>query len=61
MLQSRISPSTGKIKIGTNLNIAYFDQYRSALNEEKTVQDNVSGGRDMLDIGGITVMGYVLD
>ena len=52
LLQGELSPSTGKIKIGTNLNIAYFDQYRSALNEEKTVQDNVSGGRDMLDIGG---------
>ena len=41
LLQGELAPSTGKIKIGTNLNIAYFDQYRSALNEEKTVQDNV--------------------
>jgi len=56
-------PSSGKIKIGTNLNIAYFDQYRSALNEEKSVQDNVSGGRDMLDIGGKSrhVVSYLRD
>lgn len=63
LLQGELAPSTGKIKIGTNLNIAYFDQYRSALNEEKTVQDNVSGGRDMLDIGGKSrhVVSYLRD
>ncbi|MGX4676958.1 ribosomal protection-like ABC-F family protein [SAR92 clade bacterium H246] len=52
LLLSELSPQQGTIKTGTNLSVAYFDQYRSALDEEKTVQDNVSGGRDMLDIGG---------
>ena len=52
LLLGELTPQQGSIKIGTNLNIAYFDQYRSALDEEKTVQDNVSGGRDMLEIGG---------
>lgn len=48
-----LSPqSQGNIKTGTNLSVAYFGQYRSALDEEKTIQDSVSGGRDMLDIGG---------
>ena len=63
LLQGELAPSTGKIKIGTNLNIAYFDQYRSALNEEKTVQDNVSGGRDMIDVGGKSrhVVSYLRD
>jgi ATP-binding cassette subfamily F protein uup len=63
LLQGELAPSSGKIKIGTNLNIAYFDQYRSALNEEKSVQDNVSGGRDMLDIGGKSrhVVSYLRD
>lgn len=63
LLQGELLPNTGKIKIGTNLNIAYFDQYRSALNEEKSVQDNVSGGRDMLDIGGKSrhVVSYLKD
>lgn len=63
LLQGELVPSSGKIKIGTNLNIAYFDQYRSALNEEKSVQDNVSGGRDMLDIGGKSrhVVSYLRD
>jgi ATP-binding cassette subfamily F protein uup len=63
LLQGELAPSTGKIKIGTNLNIAYFDQYRSALNEEKTVQDNVSGGRDMIDVGGKSrhIVSYLRD
>jgi ATP-binding cassette subfamily F protein uup len=52
LLLGELSPQTGTIKTGTNLSVAYFDQYRSALDEEKTVQDNVSGGRDMLEIGG---------
>jgi len=52
LLLSELTPQQGSIKTGTNLTVAYFDQYRSALDEEKTVQDNVSGGRDMLEIGG---------
>ena len=63
LLLGQLVPDTGKINIGTNLNIAYFDQYRSALNEEKSVQDNVSGGRDMLDLGGKSrhVVSYLRD
>jgi ATP-binding cassette subfamily F protein uup len=52
LLLGELSPQQGTITTGTNLNVAYFDQYRSALDEEKTVQDNVSGGRDMLEIDG---------
>ena len=52
LLLGERNPQQGTIKTGTNLKVAYFDQYRSALDEEKTVQDNVSGGRDMLEIDG---------
>ena len=63
LLLGELSPDKGAIKIGTNLNVAYFDQYRSALDEEKSVQDNVSGGRDMLDVGGKNrhVISYLQD
>ena len=63
LLLGELSPDKGAIKIGTNLNVAYFDQYRSALDEEKSVQDNVSGGRDMLDVGGKSrhVISYLQD
>lgn len=63
LLLGELSPQQGTIKTGTNLNVAYFDQYRSTLDEEKTVQDNVSGGRDMLEIGGKSrhVISYLQD
>ena len=63
LLLGELTPQQGTIKVGTNLNVAYFDQYRSALDEEKTVQDNVSGGRDMLEIGGKSrhVISYLQD
>jgi len=63
LLLGQLEPQSGTVKTGTNLNIAYFDQYRSALDESKTVQDNVSGGRDMLEIGGKSrhVISYLQD
>ena len=63
LLLGEITAQQGTIKTGTNLNIAYFDQYRSALDEDKTVQDNVSGGRDMLEIAGKSrhVISYLQD
>ena len=63
LLLGELTPQTGMIKTGTNLSVAYFDQYRSALDEEKSVQDNVSGGRDMLEIGGKSrhVISYLQD
>ena len=63
LLLGELTAQQGTIKTGTNLNIAYFDQYRSALDEDKTVQDNVSGGRDMLEIAGKSrhVISYLQD
>jgi ABC transport system ATP-binding/permease protein len=52
LLLGEVSPKTGTIRIGTNLQISYFDQYRAALDETKTVMDNVSEGRDTVTIGG---------
>lgn len=63
LLLGELAPTDGKIQTGTNLNVSYFDQYRTALDEEKSVQDNVSGGRDMLDLGGKSrhVISYLQD
>ena len=63
LLLGQLEPQQGNIKTGTNLNIAYFDQYRAALDEPKTVQDNVSGGKDMLEVGGKSrhVISYLQD
>ena len=52
LLLGELQPTSGTLKTGTNLEVAYFDQYRAALDPEKTVQENVGQGRDMLDING---------
>ncbi|MCG2608966.1 ATP-binding cassette domain-containing protein [Acinetobacter sp. SM34] len=42
----------GSVKTGTQLEIAYFDQLRNALDLEKSVKDNVSEGSDFVDVNG---------
>lgn len=52
ILLGKISPQSGKIRLGTKLEIAYFDQMRAALDESKTVAENVSPASDTLEING---------
>jgi ATP-binding cassette subfamily F protein uup len=42
---------SGTVRLGTNLNIAYFDQMRAALDPERTVADTISPGSDWVEIG----------
>ncbi|MEJ2641667.1 MAG: ATP-binding cassette domain-containing protein, partial [Desulfosarcinaceae bacterium] len=48
---------------GTHLEVAYFDQLRAQLEEEKTVQENITCGNDFLEIGGRRrhTIGYLQD
>ncbi|MGE8540294.1 MAG: ATP-binding cassette domain-containing protein [Acinetobacter sp.] len=43
---------SGNVKTGTQLEVAYFDQLRNALDLEKSVKDNVSEGSDFVDVNG---------
>lgn len=52
LLLGELNPTEGKVKLGTQLDIAYFDQQRAVLDEDKDVIDNVSGGREFISIGG---------
>ncbi len=63
MLLGQIEPTAGSIRQGTNLEIAYFDQLRATLDEEKTVLENVSDGYDNVVINGQArhVIGYLQD
>ncbi len=45
-------PDSGTVRLGTNLNIAYFDQMRAALDPERTVADTISPGSDWVEIAG---------
>ncbi|EGV50133.1 ABC transporter, ATP-binding protein [endosymbiont of Riftia pachyptila (vent Ph05)] len=52
LLLGRLQPDQGRVELGTNLEVAYFDQLRDALDENQTVQDNVGGGRDQVTVNG---------
>ncbi|MBU2468968.1 MAG: ATP-binding cassette domain-containing protein [Proteobacteria bacterium] len=52
ILLGGLDPQSGSIRQGANLEIAYFDQMREELDQEKTVQENLSEGHDSLLIGG---------
>jgi len=63
LLLGEIQPTSGKIRCGTKLEIAYFDQYRADLDPEKNVMDNVADGKQDIEVNGVKrhVLGYLQD
>ena len=63
LLLNELTPQKGELRLGTKLEIAYFDQLRSQLDETKSVLDNVGQGRDVLTINGHNrnIYGYLED
>ncbi len=58
-----LSPTSGDIRQGTNLQLIYFDQLREQIDDEKTVAENVGEGQEQLSINGKQkhVLGYLQD
>jgi len=52
LLLGGLTPDSGTVRLGTNLDIAYFDQMRAGLEVDKSVAENVSPGSDWVEIGG---------
>jgi ATP-binding cassette subfamily F protein uup len=52
VLLAQLRPKSGTVRLGTNLQIAYFDQLREQLHEERSVQDNVGDGYESVEING---------
>jgi ABC transport system ATP-binding/permease protein len=63
LLLGQLPPQAGTVRLGTNLQIAYFDQLREQLDEEATVQENLGTGGETLSINGNSrhVLGYLQD
>lgn len=63
LILGELQSDAGTIKLGTNLNIAYFDQMRSQLNEEATLADTISPGSEWVEIGNQRkhIMSYLND
>jgi ATP-binding cassette subfamily F protein uup len=63
LLLGALPPSTGTVRQGTNLEVAYFDQLKATIDDDKTVQDNVSDGYDTIVFNGQPrhIIGYLQD
>jgi ABC transport system ATP-binding/permease protein len=63
LLLGEMQPDTGEVRLGTKLQVAYFDQLREALDLERSVADSISPGADWVEVGGKRkhVMSYLSD
>jgi ATP-binding cassette subfamily F protein uup len=63
LLLGQLPPQSGTVEHGTNLEIAFFDQHRESLDENRTVAQNVSGDDTHVSINGARrhVLGYLQD
>ena len=52
LLLGELSPTAGRLKHGTKLEVAYFDQLRAQLDPEETLRDSVGAGRDYIETNG---------
>ena len=52
ILLNKLNPDEGRVKLGTKMDVAYFDQLREHLDMEKNLVDNVSDGGDFIEING---------
>lgn len=63
VLLGELPTSGGKIRLGTGIAIAYFDQLRAQFDESKSLRDNISDGNDTVFINGTPrhIVGYLQD
>ncbi|WP_225757274.1 ATP-binding cassette domain-containing protein [Cardiobacterium sp. Marseille-Q4385] len=52
LLLGELPPTAGRLKHGTKLEVAYFDQLRAQLDPEETLRDSVGAGRDYIETNG---------
>lgn len=52
LLLGQIQPNSGKLDMGTRLQIAYFDQHRAQFEDEKNLRDNLAPGADYVEVNG---------
>ena len=63
LILGEIQPDEGEVRLGTNLQIAYFDQMRTRLREDKSLVENVGDGQAYITLNGVRrhVLSYLQD
>ncbi|MEO7997836.1 MAG: ATP-binding cassette domain-containing protein, partial [Gemmatimonadaceae bacterium] len=61
LLLGQLEPDSGTVRLGTNLEVAYFDQLREQLDPDRSVFDSIADGMDFVEVGGnkMHVHGYL--
>jgi ATP-binding cassette subfamily F protein uup len=61
VLLGELAPQEGQLRLGTNLQVAYFDQLHAQLDEEASVAENVGEGLEFVTVGGRKrhILGYL--
>ena len=61
LLIGELAPNSGTIRMGTGIELAYFDQMREQLDPERSVFDSIADGAEFVEIGTVRkhVMGYL--
>ncbi len=52
LLLGQLTPAKGSVRLGTKLEVAYYDQLRAVLELEKTVMENIAEGREYVEVQG---------
>ena len=63
ILLGDLEPQQGRVRLGTGVRIAYFDQLRAQLDENRTLKDTIAAGNDMVIVNGVSrhIAGYLQD
>ncbi len=55
LITGDLSPDAGTIELGPSVKIGYVDQHRDELHDDKTIFEEITGGRDRIDLGGVSL------
>ncbi|WP_250538002.1 MULTISPECIES: ribosomal protection-like ABC-F family protein [unclassified Caballeronia] len=63
LMLGELQPDEGRVRIGTNIQVAYFDQMRAQLELDKSLADTISPGSEWVEVNGVKkhVMSYLGD
>lgn len=63
LILGELTPESGNVRLGTNLQVAYFDQMRTRLREDKSLVENIGDGQAYITLNGVKrhVLSYLQD
>jgi ATP-binding cassette ChvD family protein len=55
MITGQEKPDSGAVELGSTVSIGYVDQHRDALGDDKSIFEEITGGKDTIEVGGVTL------